>query len=589
MSRRFFTWKPFAVFPALLLATTARAANPSSSEIAKANPRLLRALQQQRSGTLPIIVGLQDGSPSGLTLRENLEPQGKSDTRLRRLAAEKRLSEEIPRDQFLARRYYQNFSMMVGDVTPEGVEALANHPLVAWLALDERRELFQTVSPQAPIVLIKSDQANTLGFTGRGQTVAVLDTGADSLISELGGAPFPNAKVVGGFSTPEPRGEPRDCEGHGTSVASIVAGASGVAPDAKIYAVKVFPACQGGTYDSLIIEGIDNVISNRAKFGITAINMSLGGRASRDDRDIGFCDVLQPQYAVPIDAATAAGIVVVVASGNSAETNRISSPACVSSAVSVGAVYSEQQVDVHWGGFCTDPLVLPGDPVCFSNGTSSLSLLAPGAFWDVPTAGGARISFSGTSAAAPAVAGAVALLRAARPDLSVSAVVGILRVTGRTITDLRNGVATPLVDTLAAVQFATSAYGNFGGRAIPIPEGTGSATATATVSGFTSPLGTVQAWVQIDHPDPRQLRVTLAGPDGMSVVLHDRTGQPEHPINRVYGLTDASEFPLSAFRRKQANGVWRLTVESLVAGEKGRILNFSVTLIPDQQLTEPIP
>ncbi len=589
MQRRVFAWKLCAVLFTLLLATTARAVGPnSSSEIAKANPHLLRALQQS-TGALPIIIGVVDGTRSARALRESPDPEGESERRARRLAAQKRLAEEMPPDQFLARRYYENFSMMAGEATAEGVRALADRSDVAWVVLDERRELFQSTSPQAPQLLIKSDQANAAGFTGRGQTVAVLDTGVDSTIPELGGAPFPNPKVVGGFSPPEPGGEPKDCLGHGTSVAAIVASTSGVAPDAKIYAVKVFPDCEGFTFDSLIIEGIDNVITNRAKFGITAINMSLGGPASLDDRDIGYCDLLQPQLAVPIDAATAAGIVVVVASGNSAQTNRIASPACISSALSVGAVYSEQQTDVRWGILCTNPRVLPGDPVCFSNSTSSLSLLAPGAFWDVPTVGGGRISFSGTSAAAPAVAGAVALLRAARPDLPVSAIAGILRATGKTITDVRNGVATPLIDTLAAVRFVPGTYGNFGGGSIPIPGGGGSATATATVSGFTSPLGTVQAWVQIDHPDPRQLKLTLSGPDGTSVVLHDQTGAAEHPINRVYGLTDAPALPLSAFRRKQANGVWRLTVQNVAGGQKGRILNFSVTLLPDRQPIEPIP
>ena len=269
MQRRIFAWKPCAVIFALLLATTARALGPNSSpEIAKANPRLLRALEQS-TAAVPILIGLQDGTPSARALLENPDPQGEPERQIRRLAAQKRLSEEMPPEQFLARRYYENFSIMAAEATAEGVRAIANRSDVAWVVLDEKRELFQSVSPQAPRILIKSDQANALGFTGRGQTVAVLDTGVDSTIPELGGAPFPNSKVVGGFSTPEPGGEPKDCEGHGTSVAAIVASTSGVAPDAKIYAVKLFPGCEGFTFDSLIVEGINNVIKalKRRAFG----------------------------------------------------------------------------------------------------------------------------------------------------------------------------------------------------------------------------------------------------------------------------------------------------------------------------------
>lgn len=574
----------FSLPPASLAQGTGSGARP---EVVKLHPSLLRAAKAG-AGPTAVLIGLRDGTPPPDALLEHPDPEGESDRRQHRLAAQRRLAEQMPPDQFQVRYYYENFSMMAGTATAAAIYELANRSDVGWVLRDEKRVIHQTVSPLPPQVLIKSDQANALGFTGRGQAVAVLDTGVDSTIRELGGAAFPNAKVVGGFNVPEPGAPPTDCEGHGTSVASIVASTAGVAPDAKIVAVRVFPACQGFTYDSLIIEGINYVISNRSTFGIGAMNLSLGGPASRDRLDLGYCDNLQPQYATAIDAATAAGIVVVISSGNEAQLNRLAAPACVSSAVSVGAVYSTEQREVRWGDFCRDRAIQPGDPVCFSNTTTSLSLLAPGALWNVPTAGGTTISFSGTSAAAPAVAGAVALVRSARPELSVSAVVGILRATGRRITDARNNVVTPLLDTLAAVQLAANTFGSFTGAPVSIPDGSSSATATATVAGFAGTLGSVQAWVEIDHPDPRELRVRLAGPDGTSVVLHDRTGLPQHPINAVYGKTDAATVPLTAFRGKQANGTWTLTVSDMISGQTGRIRNFSVALFPDHPI-EPIP
>ena len=128
---------------------------------------------------------------------------------------------------------------------------------------------------------------------------------------------------------------------------------------------------------------------------------------------------------------------------------------------------------------------------------------------------------------------------------------------------------------LSASSFAVSSA-----PATAIPDGTGSATATATISGFTRPIAAVEAWVEIDHPAPQQLRLTLTGPDGTSVILHDQSGAPEQPINTIFGSTGAPLFSLNAFYGKQANGTWTLKVEDLVAGVTGRIRAFAVTPIP---------
>jgi subtilisin-like proprotein convertase family protein len=434
--------------------------------------------------------------------------------------------------------------------------------------------------------LIRSPRANALGFTGKGQSVAVLDTGVDSTVSELGGSAFPNAKVVGGTNTADQTDDPKDCEGHGTSVAAIIAGAAGIAPEATIVAVKVFPDCFPFAFDSDILAGIDFAIANRARFSIAAINMSLGAPVS-DGAAVGFCDAQEPQFATAIDAATSAGIVVLVASGNFGTSNALTSPACVSGAVSVGAVYSQQIDSVDWG-ICKDDQIQPDQPTCFSNSNENLSLLAPGAFWNVVTVGGDLNSFSGTSAAAPAAAGTVALLRQARPSLGPSAIVGLLSATGKPVRSPGNGVLTPRVDAFAAVQIASANYTPFTGGAVAIPDGSGSANASVTVSGFTAPLGSVQAWVQIDHNDPTQLTVTLTGPDTTAVVLHDHTGAAEHPINTVYGHTGASATALSAFEGKPANGVWTLTVQDTVSGVAGRIRNFALSLVPGQPHV-PVP
>ncbi len=368
----------------------------------------------------------------------------------------------------------------------------------------------------------------------------------------------------------------------------IIAGPNGVAPDAKIVAIKVFPSndavnstCKDTAFVSDIIQGINFAISHRAEFHIGTINMSLGAEPD-DATDQGYCDASEPAEAVAIDSAVAADLAVVVSSGNGLFQHSLAAPACISSAVSVGAVYSISSALVRWGD-CTDQPVTPDLVTCFSNSNTNLSLLAPGAFWNTVGKGGRTVpNFGGTSASSPAAAGAFAVMRQARPDLSAFGVLGVLRSTGKPVSDPRNNIITPRIDVLAATQLATPRFGGFTGVPVAVPDGTGSASATAVISGLSGSVASVQVWAQIDHPDPRELRLRLTGPDGTSVLLHDRSGLIQQPINAVYGRTDVPAQSLSAFQGKPANGTWTLTVEDQVAGATGRIRNFSVTVIPGQ-------
>ncbi len=568
-----------------------------AAEAAKATPRLLRRLQTG-SPEVAILVGVNDGTPSAHALLLHPDPAGEPARRARRRDAQTRLADALPAEDFRPRHFYESFSVLAATATPRGVTLLSQRPDVAWIELDGTKHLLQS-SPQSAQMLIHSDQTNGRGFTGLGQAIAVIDSGVDYSVSSLGGGGFPNAKVVGGTDIADRDSDPMDCEGHGTSVAEIVAGAGGVAPDARIVAVKVFgsqssanESCKTEAFDSDILAGINYAVTNKSVFSIAAINLSLGESFS-DGADHGYCDAAEPAYATAIDAATASGIVVVAAAGNDGTINALAIPACISSAVSVGAVYPDAHSRVSWsdgsgGTQCTDQPVVPDQIVCFSNSATNLSLLGPGAFWFVPTKGGFASTFSGTSASAPAASGAVALLRQARPELAPSGIFGLLRASGKPLTDPRNSVATPRIDTLASVDMAAAGFAPYAGPAVAIPDGTGSASAAVTVSGFSGSVAGVQAWVEIDHPSPQQLRVTLAGPDGTSVILQNGTGQSQHPINAIYGKTDATAQSLAAFQGRQANGVWTLTVEDLVPGTVGRIRNFAVTLIAEPA-PSPIP
>ncbi|MDQ5841787.1 MAG: S8 family serine peptidase, partial [Chloroflexota bacterium] len=560
----------------------------TADEAPRADAKLLWALAQGAQ-EVRVIVGVKDGTPSARALRERPDPAGEPARRIRRIAAQKRLVEAVPGNEFHPRHYYESFSLVSGRATREGVIRLANRPDVAWVTLDGTRRRFQ-VTPQASQTLIHSDAANAAGVTGAGQAVAVLDTGVDYTVTQLGGSPFPNAKVVGGMDTADEDSDPMDCDedGHGTSVSGIIAGPTGVAPDAKIVAIKVFSSndatnstCKDTAFVSDIIQGINFAISHRAEFQIGTINMSLGAEPE-DATDQGYCDSSEPAERDAIDSAVAADIAVVVSSGNGLFQHSMAAPACISSAVSVGAVYSLDTALVRWGD-CSDEPVSRDLVTCFSNSNTNLSLLAPGAFWNTVGKGGRTVpNFGGTSASAPAAAGAFALLRQARPDLTAFGALGVLRSTGKPVNDHRNNIITPRIDTLAAVQLAAGRFGGFIGVPVAVPDGTGSASATAVVAGLSGSVASVRVWAQIDHPDPRELRLTLTGPDGTSVLLHDRSGALQQPINALYGLTDVSAQSLSVFQGRQANGTWTLAVEDQVAGATGRIRNFSVTVFPGQ-------
>ena len=149
-----------------------------------------------------------------------------------------------------------------------------------------------------------------------------------------------------------------------------------------------------------------------------------------------------------IDEAIRLGATIVAAAGNEGQTDRMTAPACVTGFLSVGAVHAEK-ASVSANG-CTDLKTTADRVACFSNSSTRLDLLAPGA--GIVSAGlhGVTENRSGTSQAAAVVSGAVALLLEGAPG-SGSRVNSALFASGAAITDSRNGRVTPRIDTRAAL------------------------------------------------------------------------------------------------------------------------------------------
>jgi subtilisin family serine protease len=280
------------------------------------------------------------------------------------------------------------------------------------------------------LALIHRPPAGAAAQLGAGTTVAVLDTGVDYTRPAFGpcdtpGIPATSCKVAFAqdFATQD---NTLDADGHGSSVAAI---ALGVAPGTRIIALDVFDGDTARSSD--VIAAMDWAIANRSTWNIAAMNLSLGDGVKRTSP----CGGPFNPYRSAINNAINVGIISVVAAGNEAFLDGLSSPACTPGALSVGAVYDSDMGPLNWS-ICSDSSTAADKVTCFSNTASYLSGYAPGA--QITAAG---VTFSGTSQAAPHVAGAVAALKAAFPADTPGETTNRLVSAGVPLTDSRPQVA----------------------------------------------------------------------------------------------------------------------------------------------------
>ncbi|MFG1704544.1 S8 family serine peptidase [Nonomuraea sp. M3C6] len=347
--------------------------------------------------------------------------------------------------------------------SPHFFVAEVDDPTLAKLKKDNRVESVYKDELSLPILdvstnLIRSNRANDAGWTGRGATVAVLDTGidrdhpffADRLVDE---ACFSSSDARDGTVSLCPNNQPSQigagaanaeigqcvvnnanaCS-HGSHVAGIAAGkmatgapSDGVAPAAGILPIQIFSRVNNAltcmargalapcylTYTSdqkLALEYVARVARNH---NVAAVNMSIGGGgpfSSACDTDATAAAV-KPNF----DALVALGVAPVVASGNDGFLNGVSSPACVSTAITVGATDDSDALTT------------------FTNRGRLVDLLAPGAGINSSVPDNTYAVQSGTSMAAPHVAGMFALMKQAYPNFTVAQSLQRLQATGTPI------------------------------------------------------------------------------------------------------------------------------------------------------------
>ncbi len=319
------------------------------------------------------------------------------------------------------------------------------------------------------------------GFSGAGQTVAVLDTGVDK------NHPFLAGKVVseacystnsqyvssslcpGGVSASTSSGSAMPCTGatgcdHGTHVAGIAAGKSGsfsgVAKDANVIAMQVFSrlGSEVGTYSSDQVKALERVYALRNNYSIAAVNMSLGGSLYTSN-----CDGTESLRKAAIDNLRSVGIATVVASGNDGANRSMAAPACISSAISVGSVFADSGHNNACSGWNLGSSS-PDEISCFSNSASFLNLLAPGSRINSSVTGNAYGVNDGTSMAAPHVAGSWALYKQKFPQASVTTALRAFEQTGTPVLDPRNSITKPRINVAQALNLTPADLINCGAK-----------------------------------------------------------------------------------------------------------------------------
>ncbi|PPK70579.1 S8 family peptidase [Actinokineospora auranticolor] len=269
---------------------------------------------------------------------------------------------------------------------------------VAEVSLDRKVEVALDRSTRQ----VGAPAAWDLGFDGTGTRVAVVDTGIDETHPDLEGRVAAKAD----FS---PDGDGEDHYGHGTHVASILAGTGkasdgryrGMAPGATLVSAKVFDGT--GTGDmSQVMAGVEWAVAQKVK----VVNMSLGA---------GITDGTDPLSELVDRLSAETGTLFVVAAGNYGSADRaISTPGAAASALTVGAVDREDKL--AWfssrGPRLRDALV---KPEIVAPGVGIVAARAAGTSMGDPV-DDSYTAAEGTSMATPHVAGAALLLAQQHPD-----------------------------------------------------------------------------------------------------------------------------------------------------------------------------
>ncbi|MGC3957483.1 MAG: S8 family serine peptidase [Verrucomicrobiota bacterium] len=290
-----------------------------------------------------------------------------------------------------------------------------NLPIIAE-ALEPRR-LFATAWGAFP-QLIDQDLAvsSYAQYNGAGQTIAIIDTGIDYTHPAVAG------KYLTGYDFVDNDSDPMDVDGHGTAIASIVAGNQytyngvkyqGVASGARIIALRVEAGgvSNATVPDSRYEAAFQWIVANRTKYNIVAVNGSFGdGHYSTEAQ--------RTVYADEMKTLMDAGVVIATSSGNDGVQSPygVEYPAADPSAFAVGSVNTSDLISKWTERGAIMDILAPGENVPVAYLDSNLNHT--------------YILGSGTSFSSPYIAGAAAIIKQIDPSFTAHDVMSILRASG---------------------------------------------------------------------------------------------------------------------------------------------------------------
>ena len=473
---------------------------------------------------------------------EGLLPSGEAEAqRAKNAGARAQLIAALAGTRHVVVRKYTSVPSVALSLSAEAVRALRKSGLAARVEPDTLAR--PGLASSTPV--IEANEAQDVQRNGSGRLVAVLDTGVDKDHPFIGSTQVMNEACFAqgenqgsgdcpnGSSSMIDLGAGEDCTysekdcWHGTHVAGIVmggwhssspGGGVGVAPSASVIPIQVFhkvtigddctpqsPCAWSWTSDQIAaLDYLFNLPTAR-RDRIAAVNMSIWGDEVFDVA----CDERSIKSA--IDNLRSVGIATVIISGNGRSNTGVSYPGCVSTAVTVGATDDTDHV------------------APFSNSSPLVDLLAPGVNItsaipnaDPPPTGEnpPYAEESGTSMAAPMVAGAFAILDQVKPSASVASHLRQLGLSGVLVTDPDNGVTKPRIRILAAsVLHQDTGLGvssTFPGSGYEmVSNGVGLATRAGGPSSGSISISGIPSGATIRYA--RLIWVTIGGPDNTAV------------------------------------------------------------------------
>lgn len=279
--------------------------------------------------------------------------------------------------------------------------------------------------------LLDAESAYSEGLTGKGISIAFLDTG----VSPVADFTIPKNRISAFIDIINNNKRPYDDNGHGTHVCGIATGNGynsggrymGIAPESNVISIKVLD--KDGVGNSIrVLAGLQWIIDNHEEYNIRIVNLSVGASNSNTDDPL----------VKGVEALWDSGIIVVAAAGNNGPTSgTITSPGISKKIITVGAADDNEQVEI-WGnslvnfsgrGPTADCIIKPD---VLAPGANIISCLGNNNKYErIVSKNYHRLS--GTSMATPMVSGALALLLQKYPKIAPNSVKYLIKISSSSL------------------------------------------------------------------------------------------------------------------------------------------------------------